>query len=455
MTLWPYQQRFLADIRRAYALLRARGVRCPRILAVLPTGGGKTVCFVDLARSAVAKGGRVLILAHRDDLVTSAADKLRAEGERVGVVMAGVEPDPEAPIQVCIAQTLRAREYAPDGITHVIIDEGHHATAGLWADIVRCYGGALVVIIAFTATPSRGDGTALADAFDVLVQGPTVEELTALGFLSPSKVWRPSERVSHPSRDALEVILSHRDRLSVTFARSVGESREIMVRAAAACWPLLHVDANTTRREDRLALVGTSYRGVVNQGVLTEGWDCPAVSLVVLASAPGHVTSYMQRIGRGIRMAPGKVNVLIYDLFGVSHDLGLPDDPRVWNLGGESGAPVKGSLSSATCKACGFGYRWAPRCPSCGHKSAPKPLKRVKWRELTEAQREKRGSSPVGFLAYWGGVMAGKGQGQGALSNKFKGVFQRWPTDAELMEAVVMRDKANRARAAGEGAAAE
>lgn len=128
------------------------------MLAQLPTGGGKTVVFAHVAQDFTARGDNVLVLAHRTELITQAADKLRAvTAAPVGIVKAGHRPDYAAPIQVASVQSLvrRLDHIQPPGL--IIVDEAHHATADTYRRILGQYPGAYQLGV--TATPIRTDGT--------------------------------------------------------------------------------------------------------------------------------------------------------------------------------------------------------------------------------------------------------------------------------------------------------
>lgn len=429
-TPYPYQRKLLADAKDAYRRCVARGVKVPRIAVQLPTGGGKTLVQVAIALRTVKKGGQCMIATGRQELVLQAAADVRKEAP-CGIVMAGHEPSPECPIQVCSVQTLVAREYAPDGVKVIIFDEGHHLKALTWGSIVAAYTD-LEVVFLFTATP-----IGIGDVADEIVTGPSVQELTALGALVPSRVWRPGKPSRTLARDPLEVLLAHPDRSAVVFAESVEASLELTARAQAVGYPLVHVDGTTKDRAELLAGVGRGT-SVSNFNVLTEGWNCPPISLCVLACQSGSLIAYLQRVGRVLRASDGKVDALIYDLCGVSHALGLPDEDRLWTKDGKSGKVKPGVIGSATCGKCGFGYRWAPKCPKCGWRSAPRPRMKVRWSKLSLAEREAKAPPPDRVLASFMRQAEAGGWKPGAVLKRFRGVFGRDPSDDERTAARVI-----------------
>ncbi|HEU4406786.1 MAG TPA: DEAD/DEAH box helicase family protein [Polyangiaceae bacterium] len=304
--LRPYQR---AALDRLAALVRG-GAR--RVLLASPTGSGKTVLAVALIADALARGERVLFLAHRRELVVQTFDKLRAHGvpERsVGVFM-GRDPRwrPGAPVQVASVDTLRNRPKPPADL--VFVDEAHRALAKSYRDLAAHYAGALQ--LGLTATPYRADNRPLADAYDELVVVASVRELIAQGHLVEPRVFTvPASRapdltgvrVRGGDYDASELaravdreglvgdIVEHWGRLArgvrtVAFAASVEHSRHVVARFRAAGVPAEHLDGETPTPE-RDAILARVDRGetlvVSNCGVLTEGWDCLDAKTEVLA----------------------------------------------------------------------------------------------------------------------------------------------------------------------------
>src|SRR5262249_42248163 len=166
MTLRPYQQKGISDIR---ALFR-QGRR--KVCYAAPTGSGKTILFVHLARRITEKDQRVAIIVHRQELIDQTCKALEAEGLAHGVIARGHEENPNAPVQVCMAQTVINQLDRLIDIQVLIVDEAHHVMAATWLTILGALPQAWVLGV--TATPERLDGKGLAAVFDVLAIGPTV-----------------------------------------------------------------------------------------------------------------------------------------------------------------------------------------------------------------------------------------------------------------------------------------
>jgi superfamily II DNA or RNA helicase len=337
ISLRDYQADVIAKARTE---MRAGRTRC---VIVIPTGGGKTRIGGAIVQSAIAKGGRVLWLAHRSELVEQAALTLESFGLTVGVVAASSRrrPSPDAPVQVASIQTLVARTEGRPPATLLVWDEAHHCSeaAELWAGLLEAYAG--VPMIGLTATPERGDGAGLAPLFTGLVVGATVRELTEAGHLVPCEIVRPG-RMLEPGQIAQDPITAYREhgggRQGILFARSVEEAQQYATRLTAEGVRAECVTA-TTSPADRDAALELFRRGVVriltNVFVLTEGTDLPMASVCILARGAGSAGIFVQMVGRVLRPSPGKTSALLLDLRGVTHGhVGLPEDERLYSLEG-------------------------------------------------------------------------------------------------------------------------
>jgi DNA repair protein RadD len=169
IVLHAFQQDAIDKIRTKIA----EGHR--RIILVAPTGSGKTIIASEVVARAVKKYSRVLLLAHRREIVAQTSGKLHRFDARHGIIMAGVSSRPMEPVQVASIQTLCARavrreamELPPADV--VIIDEVHHCRAKSYQDIIELYPKA--VLFGLTATPCRGDGRGLGNVFEVMVECP-------------------------------------------------------------------------------------------------------------------------------------------------------------------------------------------------------------------------------------------------------------------------------------------
>ncbi len=408
MQLRAYQQRAIDDLRDAY---RA-GSRAP--LLCLPTGGGKTIIFTAIAQSAVSRGHQLLILVHRRELLHQASRKLTAIGLDHGLIAAGI-PATSNPVQVASVQTLVRRLPGMDWQPSlVIIDEAHHASAGSWARILQQWPDAYRLGV--TATPCRLDGRGLSTAFDSLVQGPTVADLTAAGYLSPARIYAPpviadlSGLRRRAGDYAVDQAANAMDRPTVTgdaishYQRLAGAQRAIAfccsiahAESVARSFNAAGISAATLlgNTPDRDAVVAAFDAGtvqiLVTVDVVSEGFDIPAASCAILLRPTQSLGLFLQQVGRVLRPAPGKQQALILDHVGNVHRHGFPDDLREWSLAdGVRRAAGKAAPTVRTCPQCYAAFKPAPICPCCGHEqpiARPRIMRQVDG-ELQELHRE-------------------------------------------------------------------
>jgi superfamily II DNA or RNA helicase len=403
--------------RRAYLALQAearKGIR--RILLCAQTGFGKTVLLAFIVASHLSRGGRAIIFVHRRELVGQTVRKLRDQGvERVGVIAAGEPEDPEAPVQVAMVQTMLARRSFP-AASLVILDEAHHYVADEWGTVAEHYKDAIV--LGFTATPERADGTPLGDIFETMVVAAKFGELIELGFLKPIDVIAPERKTRALCTDPFDAYQAHGGgRKAVLFASSVKEAKAIAERFTAGGVPAACVDGDTpaAERDDILAAFERGeLRVVTNVYCLTEGWDCPSVEVVILARSCGSAATYLQIVGRVLRPSPetGKASARLIDLRGVVHTHGMPTAERTFSL---EGKPITtGEAPLKTCPECSCTCPIATRvCATCGYEfpaatCAPDPAKLTKieqadleraYFEETAQEARERGYRP-GWVAH-------------------------------------------------------
>ena len=324
MPLRPYQEQAIASVRIAV-------MQSDKALLVMPTGSGKTVVFSEICRLANEKNKKVLILVHRRELVTQASDKLTKAGVEHGIIAAGFDPS-DQPVQVASVQTLIRRlntsSFTPDLI---IIDEAHHAVAGSWDKIIGHFTDAK--IIGVTATPSRLDGRGLGSHFSTLVSGPSVEQLTKLGFLSQHRVFAPpviadlsnvKTRAGDYANDQLSAAM---DRPTITgdavntyrladglpaiaFCCSIAHATSVCASFNAAGYRAKLVTGNMPMEERDEAISGLAdgrTQVLCSVDVVSEGTDVPAVSAAILLRPTQSEALYLQQVGRILRPQPGKV----------------------------------------------------------------------------------------------------------------------------------------------------
>jgi DNA repair protein RadD len=403
--LRPYQSAVVEQFERMVESGRRR------VILVAPTGSGKTVVAGEIVKRAVATGKRVLFLSHRVEITKQTSAKLQAVGIPHGILQAGFATELNAPVQVASVQTLHARairgskiELPPADL--LVVDECHHATAQTYKKIISAYPDA--VLLGLTATPCRGDGRGLGGIFDELVECPQVAALIEQKYLVGTKVFAPAqpdlagvtvrqgdwaenqlaERMDRPK--LVGDIVTHwqrhaEGRRTVVFATGVQHSvhiRDEFRKAGVACD---HLDGSTPadERDDILRKLACGAIDVVcNCQVLTEGYDLPAIGAIVLARPTRKMGLFRQMVGRGLRPAEGKADLILIDHAGAVHRHGFPEDHVTWTLDPDRHADnpthrqrSEGDFRSrlVDCKKCGALRTGGEPCKHCGFMPAPPP----------------------------------------------------------------------------------
>ena len=347
MELRPYQKDAETAILREWK-------EHDRTLLVLPTGCGKTIVFADVAKKR-AEQGNVLILAHREELLAQAADKImRSCGMFVSVEKAEKSClDSVLPITVGSVQTLgterRLSRFRKDHFRTVIVDEAHHSLADTYKRVLEHFDQAKVLGV--TATPDRSDMRTLGSYYESLAYEYTLPEAIRDGYLCPIraktiplaldmskvKVQAGDYSVSDIG-NALEPYLeSIADRMAeeckgrhtVVFLPLVSIAQEfrdmLNARGLRAC----EVNGNSADREQVLTdFQSGRYDVICNAMLLTEGWDCPVVDTIVVLRPTKVRSLYSQMVGRGTRLHPGKDHLLLLDFLWMTgkHKLVKPAD---------------------------------------------------------------------------------------------------------------------------------
>ena len=365
-----------------------------RVMVQLPTGGGKTIIFCALANEFTKKSEPVLVIAHREELITQAASKLETvAGVPVGIIKAGYKPNPDALLQVASIQTLIRRQPPPASL--VIFDEAHHCHSRTYATVFKHYAEQGSYILGFTATPMRPDGRGLrwlysaTPGFESLIVGSSVNQLIANDYLVPFKLYAPA-RIIHASSaglkttagdynsaeleklvrktllvgDVIDTWKKHALGLrTVLFAVSLDHSRELALAFQLAGIPAAHLDGNTPmplRLEILAELASGNILVLCQHSIVTEGVDIPLIEAIQFTRPTKSLTIWFQAIGRSLRPAPGKTHAVIIDHTDTHLNLPWPDNEIPWSLDPVSLKPGPGVL----------------QCPNCRHVFRPIGLER-------------------------------------------------------------------------------
>lgn len=334
MQLRPYQEEARAKVQQEWKEGRKR------TLLVLPTGCGKTIVFSKIIEDRVKMGERVLVLAHRSELLEQASDKLmtatglgtaleKAENTSIGswfrVVVGSVQT---------MQREKRLSQFPPNHFDTIVIDEAHHAISDGYQRVLEHFGEANVLGV--TATPDRGDMRNLGSYFDSLAYEYPLVDAIKSGYLSKiTAITIPLEldlsTVSQQGGDfkaseigtaldpyleqiADEMVKQCKDRKTVVFLPLVKTSQKFRDILNEKGFRAAEVNGESKDRAEILEdFDKDKYNVLCNSMLLTEGWDCPTVDCVVVLRPTKVRALYSQMVGRGTRLAPGKENLLLLD----------------------------------------------------------------------------------------------------------------------------------------------
>lgn len=334
MELRPYQSEAKAAIFEEWD----KGVK--RTLLVLPTGCGKTIVFAKVTEDCVRRGNRVLIMAHRGELLDQAADKI---GKATGLGCATEKAEETClgswfRVVVGSVQSLtrekRLKQFPVDYFDTIIIDEAHHCLSDSYQKILDYFKEAN--ILGVTATPDRGDMRNLGECFDSLAYEYTLPKAIKAGYLSPIKAltlplkldlsavgMQSGDFKSGDIATALDPYLYQiademekhcKDRKTVVFLPLVKTSQKFRDILNNKGFKAAEVNGDSKDRAEVLAAYERGdYNVLCNSMLLTEGWDCPSVDCIVVLRPTKVRSLYSQMVGRGTRLFPGKDHLLLLD----------------------------------------------------------------------------------------------------------------------------------------------
>lgn len=349
MELRPYQNEAKDSIFEEWD----KGVN--KTLLVLPTGCGKTIVFAKVTEDCVRRGDRVLILAHRGELLDQAADKIKTA---TGLGCATEKAEETClgswyRITVGSVQTLmrekRLGQFPADYFSTIIIDEAHHCVSDSYQRVLQHFPDAKVLGV--TATPDRGDMRNLGEFFESLAYEYTLPKAIKSGYLSPIKAltlplkidmsgvgiqagdFKPGDigTALDPYLHSIADEMSKycKDRKTVVFLPLVKTSQKFRDILCNKGFQAAEVNGESQDRAEILAdFDAGKYNVLCNSMLLTEGWDCPSVDCIVVLRPTKVRSLYSQMVGRGTRLHPGKNHLLLLDFLWMTerHELCHPAD---------------------------------------------------------------------------------------------------------------------------------
>lgn len=347
--LRPYQQEAFEDVFAQWD----GGTH--RTLVVMPTGTGKTIVFAKIVEECVRRGSRVLIMAHRGELLDQAADKIfKSTGLRCSV---------EKAEQTCLGewfrvvvgsvQTLmherRLRKFPSDYFDAIIIDEAHHCVSDSYQRVLQHFNGSYVLGV--TATPDRTDLKNLGSYFESLAFEYTMPQAIKSGYLVPIKALTVPLSIDismvgisagdfkvgeigtaldpYLYQIADEMVKYCMDRKTIVFLPLIATSQKFMAILNERGFVAAEVNGSSQDRAQILQdFEDGKYNVLCNSMLLTEGYDCPAVDCIIVLRPTKSRPLYCQMVGRGTRLSPetGKDHLLLIDFLWMTerHELCHP-----------------------------------------------------------------------------------------------------------------------------------
>ena len=425
-TLRPYQEKLVKDTYQQWDAGKQF------VAMVSATGSGKSMTLTAIVAKERDRGQYVLVLAHRQELITQLSDTMGRMEIRHQVIAAnkvvrfaakqsmenhGVNyVDPNARVMVASVQSMRKAKIADlaklgNKLT-VVQDEFHHATkkSKTWGGVLTPLLNAGARGLGPTATPCRADGQGLSretDGYaDVIVEGPSMRWLIDNGYLSQYKIYCPptdlrldNVETSKTTGDYKEKelkaeigrshivgdIVSHYLKIcpgkrGITFTVGVDTAEEVAEEYRKRGVPAIALSGRNAD-EERVQAIRDLKSGkilqIVNDSLIGEGVDIPAVEVVSFARPTQSYALYAQMFGRALRPFEGKSHAIIIDAVSNVLRHGLPDAPREWSLDRRERRTGRSEPSTVrVCTACAAVYeRFLDACPDCGE-PVPKPADR-------------------------------------------------------------------------------
>lgn len=312
-------------------------------LIQMATGCGKTATFTNIKRK-----GRILVLAHREELVTQPVKYYDCP---VGIEMASQHSNGEVVVIASIMSlTHRLDKFKSDDFDLIIIDEAHHAAAKSYKKILEYFNPRL--ILGFTATPNRGDKVRLDDVFQKIIFQRDLKWAIKNKYLTDIYCMRvnigydisnvakrmgdfaPSELEEALDTDVLnkaiaEAYNKYARGQTLIFATSVKHCEDIAKEIPGA----VTVTAETKNREELIKkFTNREIPVLVNCMIFTEGTDMPLVETVMIARPTQNSSLYTQMVGRGLRLYPGKEKLVLIDLVGTTGKASLCTAPTLLGI---------------------------------------------------------------------------------------------------------------------------
>lgn len=380
--LYDYQQNLVDKVRQAYI----DGYKSPCVVA--PCGSGKSIIIADIARMTTTNKKRILFLVHRRELIDQIKDTFIKSNVNLSFVEFGM-------VQTIVRRL--DKTVKPDLI---IVDENHHSLANSYRKIFDYFSD--VLLLGFTATPIRLNGSGLGDINDKLIEEVDAKHLIENNFLSPYKYYAPKlidtealklnsmREFSNSSIDKAmnenkiygDAIKHYKDlangEQAIVYSHNVEASKQVALEFTQSGINAAHIDG-TTPKQERDEIISSFRKGDINVlsnvDIIGEGFDVPDCSTVIMLRPTQSLSLFIQQSMRGMRYRPGKTSIIIDHVDNVRRH-GFPDASRKWSLKGIKKEDTENEIKIKECENCFAVY--PPEyltCPICGHKPEVKEIK--------------------------------------------------------------------------------
>ena len=389
--LRDYQAVMLSRLEKAWTRYRS-------VMVQMPTGTGKTHVLVQVIsdRCKVKSDGGVLVVAHRRELISQISQTLDGFGVEHGLIVSGQEMDWTKRVQVASIQTLTRRigstteresHQAEAQFSLIIVDEAHHALAETYQTLWKRWPKAK--FLGLTATPCRLNNAPFTDLFQTLLQSWSIQEFIDRGWLSDFEYVsaRPDSAAlrqvhllkkrgvdgDYQQKELATVMdvpesIEHlyktyrqfaNGKKGIVYAIDREHAKHIAAYYQEQGVRCAVIDSKTPAEERQRIIeeyreslpAGKEGQGrgsvLVNVDIFSEGFDCPEVEFIQLARPTLSLSKYLQQVGRGMRVSPGKPHVLILDNVGLYQTFGLPTEERDWRQMFYGQASGKGTTDSS------------------------------------------------------------------------------------------------------------
>lgn len=358
MALRDYQVENLKEVKKVLTKLNS-------VLYVAPTGAGKSVLTAEFVDDLVTTGKKVLVLAHRRQLLNQMKNHFEGKGITTGKIVGKIEENLDADIMVASIHTVtrdkRIENILAKVYDYIIVDEAHRIASESYDKVIDKAKelNQNLKLVGLTATPIRRDKKDLGKYFHQIVESADVEQLIKAGYLSKYRIFgtpvKDLDTVEKNSNDYKQIALStymkakERVDYAVESYKMFGEDRQMLVfcvdkthaKEVIAAYNLAgyndvaYIDADTKEADREAILDGyknKTIKIIVSIETLVEGVDLPETGCIQLLRPTKSLTIYMQSVGRGLRLKEDGSDLIILDNAGCTQEFGTVSAKKQWSL---------------------------------------------------------------------------------------------------------------------------